>query len=400
METVKKQSYKEVYPQNPDGTAKASLDRAHSPFKILAHPELIMKYAAGEKIHPIHIRMGITNKCNLRCNFCNFHSDNEKSFYDAFNYNDMLKTEEVKSFLKAFHENGGKAVTFCGSGECTIHPGYKEICYSAYEDGLKIGLITNGSMFGNKDMLECIAKTHTWVRIGLNAGSAKNYTRIVHFRESAFNDIFESVKYFVENAVAKDFKIGLNFVVTLENYHEIVEAVRLAKVANAHYVRFEPEFYTALAHETIYEKIETINKLFVMAKGMEDEKFEVSIPKLNRGPMIDTDKVEGDFKKCHYSSFVTALGADGYMYPCPQIHLGMKYQMGSAIVNGYDSWLLSGQREAWEKENMDRTQYCKTCFYRPQNELLEWILDGKLNAEAVINEYNKDNEETLHKYFV
>jgi radical SAM protein with 4Fe4S-binding SPASM domain len=400
METNIKRSYKEASPRNAEGATKVSLDKAHSPFKVLSFPELIRAYAAGEKVHPLHIRMGITNRCNLRCNFCNFHSSNEESFYDAFNYNDTLETAEVIHFLSGFYRNGGRAVTFCGSGECTVHSGYKEISYQAKEEGLFLGLITNGTMFGNRDMLDCIAKTHTWVRIGLNAGTAASYSRIMNFHEAAFTHILDAVPYLRQHAVEKDFKIGLNFVVTLENCHEILKAAQLAKAANAHYIRYEPEFYTALAHDTIYQRIDEINQLFAEVKKLEDSSFEVSIPKFNRGPMINTDTVEGDFRKCHYSHFVTALGADGYMYPCPQIHLGMKYRMGSAVEQGYEAWVHSGQKEAWEEENSDRTEYCKTCFYRPQNELLEWIVNGSLDLEQVIEEYNRDNEETLHRYFV
>ena len=400
MENQVKNSYKEAYPQNPQGSAAVSLDKAHSPFKVLAFPELIRKYVSGEKVHPLHVRMGITNQCNLRCNFCNFHSLNEESFYDAFQYKDTLDTQAVKDYLNAFYDNGGRAVTFCGSGECTIHPGYQEICYSAREKGLEIGVITNGTMFGRQDMLECVAKTHTWVRIGFNAGSAANYSRITHIQEKTFDDILKAVPYLRSNAVQKDFKIGLNFVVTLENCEEILKAARLAKEAGAHYIRYEPEFYTALAHDTIYLRIDEITALFDEAKKLEDVDFQVSIPKLDRGPMVNTDKIEGDFKKCHYSNFVTALGADGYMYPCPQIHLGKKYRLGSAVEDGYNAWLASGKREAWEAENSDRTNYCKTCFYRPQNELLQWIVDGRLDLEQAVSDYQRENETPLHSYFV
>lgn len=400
MKINKKESYNEAYPRNYNGPIRTNLDKAHSPFKVLAHPQLIRKYTCGEKVAPIHIRVGLTNRCNLRCNFCNFHSPNEKSFYNAFNYNDMLGTEKVIKFLQDFSENGGKAVTFCGSGECTIHPGYEEICYSAQKFGLKIGLITNGTMLDKAEMLECVIKTHTWVRVGLNAGSSETYSQVVNYKESAFNSILESVKYLRSNAEEKEFKVGLNFVITLQNCHEIVDAVKAAQKANADYIRFEPEFYSSLAHETIYEKISDINQQLETAKSMSSEEFEVSIPKLDRGPMANTDKIEGDFQKCHYCNFVTALGADGYMYPCPQIHLNIKYRMGNAIENGYSSYIKSGEKEKWLSENCARTQNCKTCFYRPQNELLEWLSDGRLDVDDVLNQYNRDYPETLHKFFV
>lgn len=281
-----KLSYNDLYPQNHNGALATKLDEQHSPFKILAHPELLKKYIKGEKVNPLHIRMGLTNACNIRCKFCNFHSENESAFYNAFDFKDSNSTQSIIRFMHEFYENGGRAVTFCGSGECTIHSGFKEICYECKKIGLQIGIITNGIMLRHDDIRECIAKTHTWVRIGMNAGSAKTYQIITgHQKTDAFDTMLDSVKYLHNNAIDEEFKIGLNFVITLDNYAEIVTATKLAKEAGADYIRFEPEFYTSLAHATIYPKLKEINNLLLEAKTYIKNDFEVSIPKLDRGPI-------------------------------------------------------------------------------------------------------------------
>ena len=396
-----KLSYNDLYPQNHNGTLETKLDEQHSPFKILAHPELLKKYINGDNVNPLHIRMGLTNACNIRCKFCNFHSENESSFYNAFDFKDSNSTKSIISFMHEFYENGGRAVTFCGSGECTIHPGFKEICYECKKIGLQIGIITNGIMLRHNDIRECIAKTHTWVRIGMNAGNAKTYQLITgHQNADAFSLMLDSVRYLHNNAIDKEFKIGLNFVITLDNYTEIVSATKLAKEAGADYIRFEPEFYTSLAHATIYPKLKEINHLLLEAETYIGNDFEVSIPKLDRGPMDNTNKIEGDFIKCHYCNFVTALGSDGFMYPCPQIHLNEKYRMGNAVKVGYSEWVKSGEKEVWMSEHLDRTQMCKTCFYRPQNELIEYLVTKKLDLEDVLKEYRENHLKTLHKNFV
>jgi radical SAM additional 4Fe4S-binding domain len=121
---------------------------------------------------------------------------------------------------------------------------------------------------------------------------------------------------------------------------------------------------------------------------------------LDRGPMDRTEKIEGDFKNCHYRNFVLALGADGCLYPCPQIHLNDKYCMGNVIKEGYENWINSGKKEEWFENNSDRRELCKTCFYRPQNELLECIVNGKLNLDEVLSEYEENHRDTLHADFV
>lgn len=393
-------SYKDVYPQNRKVNLKTSLDEAHSPFKVLAYPELIKEYINGEEVRPIHIRVGITNVCNIRCKFCNFHSENEKDFYDTFDFKDKIETEKLLKFFSEFKKDGGLAVTFCGSGEPTVHEGYKKICYELEEDGLKIGLITNGILFKDEEIIECIAKTHTWVRVGMNAGCTKTHAYITQSSEENFTNILKGIKYLKENHKKEDFKIGANFVITLDNCEEIEMAAEVAKKSGADYIRFEPEFYTELAHDTIYQKIDIIIEKLNAAKKLEDDQFQVSIPKMDRGPMSKTDIVEGDFRTCHYSHFVTALGADGYIYPCPQIHLGERYRMGNPILKGYTEWKNSGEQNQWWKEHYDRTEFCKTCFYRPQNELLEGLKNGNIDFDDTIFDFANNHSTVLHKEFV
>jgi radical SAM protein with 4Fe4S-binding SPASM domain len=393
-------SYKDVYPQNKKVNIKANLDEAHSPFKVLAYPELIRQYTQEKEIRPMHIRVGITNACNIRCKFCNYHSENEKDFYDVFDYHDKLDTESLIRFFRDFAKDGGKAVTFCGSGEPTLHEGYKEMCYDLDLNGVKVGVITNGTLFNNYDLLKCVAQTHTWVRIGMNAGSAETYSKITGSPAKHFEYILNAIQYLKENSSKKDFRIGVNLVITLDNCEEIVLATQLAKTAGADYIRFEPEFYTELAHQTIYEKMDQIIGNLNAAKELEDEHFQVSIPKIDRGPMNKTEIVEGRFTTCHYSHFVTALGADGYIYPCPQIHLGAKYRMGNPIQMGYQEWRNSGQQEQWREEHPDRREFCKTCFYRPQNELLDGLMNGTIEFDATVMDFANNHPSVLHKEFV
>ena len=336
--------YQIARPSNSEGLPAVSLDQAHAPDKVLAHPELIRKFAAGEAFRPIHMRIGIMGACNMRCHFCNFHSPNEENFYDLFSFKDAIPTAKAVKLMAEFADTGGRAVTFCGSGECTIHPGYPEICYAAHDAGLRIGLITNGSRLSDPKIAECVAKTHTWVRIGLNAGTEQNFVDITRDREKTFFS-FESIPRGLREAASDpDFRVGFNYVITGRNYTEIRLAAALAARSGAHYVRFEPEFYSALGHLTIEEVMTEVTAALEDAAGLGTDEFEVSIPKLDRGPMDQVDNVEGDFEHCHYSRFVTAVGADGNLYPCPQVHLNSRYKIGNVLEDGYLNVLEGGPR--------------------------------------------------------
>lgn len=387
-------------PRNPLGMPNVQLDAAHFPFKMLSHAELLNRFVAGKEFNPVHMRLGITGACNMRCNFCNFHSDNESKFYDLFSYKDALTTEECIALLESFRQSGGRAVTLCGSGENTVHKGFVEVCNAAASAGLRIGLITNGSRLHDEEISRCIGLTHTWVRIGMNAGTEESFCSVTHSPAGTFERMLSSVRTLRDAAIDPEFRIGLNYVITTENFTEIALAAKRAHDSGAHYIRFEPEFYSALGHETIESNMKAIAASLAQAAREQDEHFEVSVPKLDRGPMDQTDAVEGDFTSCHYSRFVTAVGADGSLYPCPQVHLNSRYRIGNVVDAGYDQVLEGGPRAAWEAANPLRTDLCKSCFYRPQNEMLQKLKDGRLDIKSVLETYQIEVPRTLHADFV
>lgn len=393
-------SHNAALPQNQGDLAKVSLDEAHAPTKVLAHEDMLRKFVEGQEIRPVHMRIGIMGACNMRCNFCNFHSPNEENFYDLFSFKDLINTDKAIKLMQEFADTGGRAVTFCGSGECTIHPGYTKITRAAHEAGLRVGLITNGSRLHKDDLASCVIDTHTWVRIGMNAGTEETFNSITKDKEHTFSRFATAVPRLREEAIDPDFRIGFNFVITEQNYREIRAAAELAKRANANYIRFEPEFYSALGHETVESVMTEVTEALTEAANMATADFEVSIPKLDRGPMDQTDEVEGDFEHCHYSRFVTAVGADGHLYPCPQVHLNSRYRIGNVLEDGYEQVLDGGPRAEWEASNPRRTDLCKSCFYRPQNELLEWLKRGQISIDNALESYRIEVPRTLHADFV
>jgi len=394
------ETYRSARPQNSDGLPEVTLDQAHAPDKVLAHEDLLRKFVNGETFRPIHMRIGIMGACNMRCNFCNFHSPNEENFYDLFSFKDAIPTDKSVKLMREFAESGGRAVTFCGSGECTIHRGYTEICAAGHEAGLRIGLITNGSRLHKQQISDCVINTHTWVRIGLNAGTEATFNEITRDKERTFTTFFKAVSRLREQAVDPEFRIGFNFVITRQNYKEIVQAAQAVRDSGAHYVRFEPEFYSSMGHETIEEVITEVSASLTEVAALSSEEFEISVPKLDRGPMDQVEEVEGDFEHCHYSRFVTAVGADGNLYPCPQVHLNSRYLIGNVLEEGYLPVLEGGPRAEWEASNPRRTELCKSCFYRPQNELLEWLRRGQIKIDDALNNYRIEVPHALHTDFV
>ncbi len=58
--------------------------------------------------------------CNM---LCNFRSSYEEKIYDLPSFKNYIPTAKEVILLRELTESGRRAVTFCGSGECAIHPG-------------------------------------------------------------------------------------------------------------------------------------------------------------------------------------------------------------------------------------------------------------------------------------
>lgn len=110
---------------------------------------------SGARVVPNHLQLNITNKCNLKCNFCSC-ADRDLSQW--------LTKEKILSELTTFRDIGGKSVTIAGGGDPTVHPQFDEIIGAIHDLGIKIGLVTNGIRlikFSNLHKL-------TWCRISLS----------------------------------------------------------------------------------------------------------------------------------------------------------------------------------------------------------------------------------------
>ncbi|MEU4208901.1 radical SAM protein [Streptomyces sp. NPDC026206] len=346
------------------------------------------------------MHISIVGTSTTRRDFRNAHSPDEEQFYDIFSFNDSVSTDNAISLLRQFAANDGRAVTFCGSGECTTHPGYPAICDAGHEAGLRIGLITNGSRLGRRVTAECVASTHTWVRIGLNAGTEATFDAITRDREDTFVSLLENVGRLRQSAIDPDFRIGFHYVITARNHREIMAAAHVAREAGAHYIRFEPELSGALGHATAEPVMDEVTAALGEAAGLATGAFEVSVPELDQGPTDRVGAVEGDFGRCHYSRFVTAVGADGNLYPCPQVHLDSRYRLGNVIDDGYAEVLGGGPRAEWEQSDPLCTDRCKSCFYRPRNELLELLRHRRTELDEALGAYALEVPSTLHADFV
>ncbi|WP_344033112.1 radical SAM protein [Streptomyces luteireticuli] len=345
-------------PKGPGAAETVGLGPALAPDKLLAHGALLRRFVDGDRLRPVHLRLALA-------------PDGTGSTPST-----GLATHDAVRLLRGFADAGGRAVSFRGGGEPTAHPGYAAVCDAGHEAGLRLGLVTDGVRLGRPDVAECVASTHTWARVA--------------FADDA--TLLDDVGRLRQSAIDPDFRIGFHYVIGARNRTGILRAARAARGAGAHYIRFEtaPGAHDgpgALDATAAPDATAALTEAALLVT----RDFEVHL-----APHDRDHPANGRFHRCHYSRFTATVGADGHLYPCPQVRTDSHYRTGDVVADGWAEALDGDARAAWEATDPLGTERCGSCFYRPQNELLEQLRAGHGPA----SEYATEVPSTLHADFV
>jgi organic radical activating enzyme len=135
--------------------ARTSYTAADSiPLKTVLDRDLHAAINGRRQIIPIHIQLIPTNRCNLNCAFCSC-SERDRSL--------ELDLGLARKVVEKCAGLGTKACTVTGGGEPLLHPKFPEIIDYLTDQGIKVGLVTNGLLL-HKAPPRTVAKL-TWCRI-------------------------------------------------------------------------------------------------------------------------------------------------------------------------------------------------------------------------------------------
>lgn len=190
----------------------------------------ILKVSRGEKLYdelfPISIDLHLTNACNLCCEWCT-DKDLRKLGVGA-----TLKYEKVIALLDEFAA-AGTGITLEGGGEPTLHPQFPEIVRYAYEKGIALGLITNGT----RDISDSIHR-FKWVRVSLDSCNAGQYKQ--EKGKDLFEQVLENLRKFSEARNPEKTFLGVGYVITKRNMDGLENLIGRLDEAGVDYIYFRP----------------------------------------------------------------------------------------------------------------------------------------------------------------
>jgi MoaA/NifB/PqqE/SkfB family radical SAM enzyme len=293
--------------------------------KLFHHPEAIEHLRLG-RMHPIVLHIMPTDKCNLKCSFCSV--ANRGAGPD-------LKLAEIKSAVNDLRMLGMKAAILSGGGEPALYPEINELLQFLADNGLEIGLITNGTLFKRIDpeYLESL----TWVRISANG-------------------LDQGVELDIPDIPVT---LGFSYIWNEQTHPDtIFEIARLAKEHKAEYVRMLPDCNLP---DLEFKDAQLFIGEYATRLGP---------------PFFAQDKYPEQARCCYLGAVHPVLNTDGYIYPCDSLVLN-----DSSDRRFHEEFRLCHWSNALDyytnpiRGNLIDIGKCPRCVFTRNNDILAAIIE-------------------------
>ena len=308
--------------------------------KVIANADRVMEFIETGNTAPVLVEFDPSNSCNHGCFFClsgHIHLPESKGL-PTFNRN-MLSRNLMMRTCEELVAMEVRAVNWTGGGEPTANPALKECIEYLGNNGVKMGMFTNGTLLHTFDLFDTLINNMTWVRISIDAGDAETYNTVRRTIKGK-ND-WDIMKTNVEELLGRRFlhykgdkamDIGVGFVVTPDTCKGIVLFAEEFKNIPVDYCQYKPEIVNAEREGGIQRQAEFWHKevepRLEEAKEILGDKFQIN--GYHFKDLEDDPELLGrTYKKCLGSQISPCIGADGNVYVCPN-HRGHKqYSYGS-----------------------------------------------------------------------
>jgi len=337
----------------------------YSANKIFHHPDSINALKKGKQPVPVHLELIISDLCNQDCSFCAyrmtgyqqnelFHLADKKTGKVNNNPNRMISKEKCFEIIDDCKTMGVEAIQISGGREPLVHPDNLSILNRVSSD--HVAVLQNAK----------------WVRVSIDAAQPKTYTSIRKVSKKHYDNAWRNVKMLVDQKLKtlSNVKIGLGFVVTKNNYLEIVDFVKMAKDAGVDNVRIGAVFQSE--NDKYFENIyEAASKSASLAEQMQTNSFTVFN---NFGKRIsDLKQASPDYSLCGFQHFTCEIGADLNVYRCCVTSYTSNGLVGSIKNQSFKKFWNSKEKQAMYASFDARS--CERCQFNTKNKNILYALN-------------------------
>jgi len=178
----------------------------------------IEQYSGSFNTLPVLSEIAVTYRCNLKCRFCYAACGCQRKDGDA----SEMSTKEILKILKVIRNDAKvPSVSFTG-GEPLLRNDLEELVSGAKNIGLRVNLITNGTLLAGNDRAERLHKA------GLNSAqvSLEGPTAEIHDNLTEIPGSFEKTMSGISSLKKAGIHVHTNTTINSKNSNHLVDIVR------------------------------------------------------------------------------------------------------------------------------------------------------------------------------
>ena len=348
---------------------------------------------------PMVVEFDPTTACNLACPDCISRDLLNQGFFSR---------KRIRALTKEMVDAGVRAVILIGGGEPLAHPEIGWVIRYLGENGVQIGITTNGLLI--ERYLEPIAEYASWVRVSMDAASPRTFHRIrpSHSGDSQFDNVVRNMRSL---AAVKRGKLGYSFMIYSEgkfdvatvpnrltdhpnliareeagftNVHEIFQGAELARDIGCDYFEVKPMY--DINHYAIEQQEALINTTVSQveqALALQTDTFRVLQATKLKNVLRGEGNIEPkEYTRCAVSQMRTLITPSG-TYVCPYFR-GREDKMIGDVRDMSLAQMWHGEARRQVMDKLDPSVDCRMhCIRHESNLMLEEMIAGKVEIEVV-----------------
>jgi len=337
--------------------------------KILHFKEHLQSIVSGNFLPPITVDVDPANLCNFNCIWCN-----AKGFRSK--HSSVMPRGHLLKLADFYKEWGVKSACVAGGGEPMLNPDFAPFLKRLYENGIKSGVISNGSLL-NKENAEAVAKYSSWCGISMDAGSSEVFMKIKEIEdEEMFDKVINNIKGLVAVKKRLNSKVEITYKYLLHPYNvkDIYRAAKLAKSLAMNTFHLRPVCWDNLygqKHDkpiNFSDYVGTIESEIEKASALEDEHFRFYSVRHKFGENFER-KI--NFKKCLATPLLATFGADGNVHLCFDVRGKEEWILCKHYPDPRKILKIWGSPRHKKIINSINVNKCPRCTFGPYNEIIE-----------------------------
>jgi MoaA/NifB/PqqE/SkfB family radical SAM enzyme len=299
-----------------------------------------------------------------------------------FNEKDEIPRGKMKELVKDLGKMKVRAVTFSGGGEPLCYPYIPETVEGFLKRGIKIAVLTNGSLLKG-EISKILGRHATWVRVSMDAATAKSYSEIRKVSINEFSRVCGNISDFA-NMKDRSCELGVNFIVSRDNYRDVYIFLNLAKKLGVNHVKVcecvvstkneENKRY----HSAIFNAIN--EQIAAGISELADAKFTI----VDKFSNQHADNYDKNYALCPFIQCLTVIGADMNVYTCQDKAYTVGGKLGSIGNKRFSDFWFSTATQKKLKRLVPAYECSHHCTQDSKNKLLlDYINLKKTHLEFV-----------------